>query len=79
MSDDVKPAYKKFQEAFNSVVSQKKKPTIRNILSELKTMTFNDDELFVTTKGLTSAYTFEYREIVIEYSAFKHWLTALKK
>jgi len=79
MSDDVKAAYKKFQEAFNSVLSQNKKPTNKNIFLELQAMSYNDDELFVSTKGLADEHKFEYRETAIEYSTYKHWLTDLNK
>lgn len=73
------PAYSKYVEAFNAVVGKKEKPTNIRVLMELQNMGHDDEELFVTLKGKLEDRTFEYREEVIGYSTYKHWLTMLKK
>lgn len=75
MDEGHKAAKAKFEEAYRSIVKPGKKPKEVDVLKHLKEMSAADDELFV----FPSKKRFEYAGTEIDYSTYKHWLTALNK
>lgn len=68
-------AYKKFEEAYHAAIASGKKPTTSDVLSQLSTMSFNDDDII----SFPGHKKFTYKNVEIGYSTYKHWFTTLNQ